>query len=136
LDLDVVIVSYRCRELLRRCLASLPAAAVGRPLTVTVVDNASHDGTVEMLEREFPVVDVVGAARNLGFAAATNLGIRRGSAPYVLALNPDTQFRGDALGPLLALMEERREIAVCGCRLEREDGSLDHAAARSAISRV
>src|SRR5512147_514316 len=88
--LDVVIVSYRSRELLRSCLGSLRAHPPSCPMQVIVVDNASGDGTTELVEREFPEADLVASPVNMGFAAATNLGARRGEAPYLLALNPDT----------------------------------------------
>src|SRR4051795_93431 len=130
--LDVVIVSYRCRELLRVCLDSL--LGEGHPsgaLAVTVVDNASGDGTAELVDDAYPAVRLVASPQNLGFATATNLGIRLGTAPYALALNPDTRIPAGTLDALLALMEERPEIGIAGCRLERPDGSLDHAATRS-----
>ena len=88
--LDVVIVSYRSRELLRECLASLRAHPPSCPMKVIVIDNASGDGTAEMVAAEYPETDLVVSPTNLGFASATNLGARRGDAPYVLALNPDT----------------------------------------------
>jgi GT2 family glycosyltransferase len=96
-----------------------------------VVDNDSRDGTVEMTRAEFPEVTLVVNTRNEGFAAASNAGIRLGSAPYVLALNPDTRVPPGALDRLVEVMDERPHVAVCGCRLEREDGSFDHAARRS-----
>lgn len=129
--LDVVIVSYRCEGLLRDCLASLGEHPAEGGMAVEVVDNASGDGTAEMVEREFPEVRVTRAGANLGFSAANNLAIRGGEAPYVLVLNPDTRICAGALDRLLALMEERPEIGICGPKLVREDGSLDHAAKRS-----
>jgi len=129
--LDVAIVSYRCEGLLRRCLTSLREHPPSRPLSVHVVDNASGDGTAEMVAREFDEVALTRAATNLGFAAATNLAIRAGDAPYVLALNPDTELTSGALDRLLELMDSRPEIGVCGPRLVLEDGSFDHAAKRS-----
>ena len=129
--LDVAIVAYRCRELARECLASLRAHPPRRSMNLVVVDNDSRDGTIEMVRDEFPEVDLVEAGRNLGFSAATNIAIGRGSAPYVLALNPDTRMRAGVLDHLLALMDGRPEIGICGCRLEREDGTPDHAARRS-----
>jgi N-acetylglucosaminyl-diphospho-decaprenol L-rhamnosyltransferase len=130
-SLDVVIVSYRSRELLRRCLASLRAHPPSGPVHVVVVDNASDDATLELVRSRFPDVELVASGENLGFARATNIGIRSGRAPYVLALNPDTRVTEGALDRLLELMELHREIGICGCRLELEDGSLDHAAKRS-----
>jgi GT2 family glycosyltransferase len=129
MTLDIVIVSYRSRELLRDCLASLRDYAPGHG--VTVVDNDSRDGTVEMVEGEFPGVRLIANGENLGFGKATNEGIRGGDSTYVLALNPDTRVTEGALDRLLELMDERPEIGICGCRLELEDGTLDHAAKRS-----
>jgi N-acetylglucosaminyl-diphospho-decaprenol L-rhamnosyltransferase len=129
--LDVVIVSYRSRELLRASLKALRAHTASIPMSIVVVDNASGDGTVEMVAGEFPEVDLVASSRNLGFAAATNLGARRGSSPYLLALNPDTAVTEGALDKVLAVLEEHPEVAVVGPRLLRPDRSLDHAARRS-----
>jgi N-acetylglucosaminyl-diphospho-decaprenol L-rhamnosyltransferase len=128
--IDIVVVSYRCRDLLRVCLGSIPDASAS-PMSVHVVDNASDDGTAEMVHEQFSGVRLTASPRNLGFAAATNLGIRQGSAAYVLALNPDTRVSPGALDRLLALMEEHPDVGICGCRLELEDGSVDHAAKRS-----
>jgi hypothetical protein len=128
--LDVGIVAYRSRDLLRDCLASLRAYPPSRPLHVVVVDNDSRDGTAELV-RELPDVELVEAGANIGFSAATNRALERSSTPYFLALNPDTRVRDGVLDALLALMDEHAEIGICGCRLEREDGTFDHAAKRS-----
>jgi N-acetylglucosaminyl-diphospho-decaprenol L-rhamnosyltransferase len=129
--LDVAIVAYRSCDLLRSCLSSLRENGPSVPTHVVVVDNGSRDGTTVMVQSEFPEVELVDAGENLGFAAATNLAIGRGRAPYVLALNPDTEVHTGTLDHLLGLMNRRSEIGICGCRLELRDGSLDHAAKRS-----
>ena len=129
--IDVAIVAYRCRELLRECLDSLRANPPSREMHVVVVDNDSRDGSAEMVEREYPEVELVEAGANIGFAAATNLAVRRGSAPALLALNPDTQVTEGALETALATLERHPEVAVVGPRLLRPDGTLDHAAKRS-----
>lgn len=128
---DVVIVTYRCRELARTCLERLRDDPPSPPLAVRVIDNASGDGTVELVAREFPGVEAIACERNLGFARAQNLGIAAGEAPYVLVLNPDTEVGGAALDRLVDVIEGRPEIGIIGPRLEREDGSFDHAAKRS-----
>jgi N-acetylglucosaminyl-diphospho-decaprenol L-rhamnosyltransferase len=127
--LEIVIVSYRSRELLRECLAALREHAPGH--SVTVVDNDSRDGTVELVARDFPDVRLIANDRNAGFSAANNQAIRGGDSTYVLALNPDTRVTAGAVDRLLEVMEERPEIGILGCRLELEDGTLDHAAKRS-----
>lgn len=128
---DVVIVSHASRELLRRCLTALHEHPPRRAMRTWVVDNGSTDGTLEMVDTEFPSVELIATRRNLGFAAANNVAIRRGSAPYVLALNPDTRVTPGALDSMLDLMESDRSIGIAGCRLELEDGTFDHASRRS-----
>jgi GT2 family glycosyltransferase len=129
--LDVVIVAYRSRRLLRECLGTLRAFAPFGGMTISVVDNASDDGTVEMVEREYPDVQLVAATENLGFSRANNLAIRGTNGMYVLLLNPDTRVTAGALDRCLEVMEHEPRVGICGCRLEREDGTLDHAARRS-----
>jgi N-acetylglucosaminyl-diphospho-decaprenol L-rhamnosyltransferase len=129
--LDVIVVSYRCEALLRDCLRSLCENAPAAPMTVHVVDNASRDGTAEMVAREFADVELRVNDRNLGFGAANNVAIRDTGSPYVLVLNPDTRITAGALDRLLELMEARPEVGMSGPRLELEDGSFDHAARRS-----
>jgi N-acetylglucosaminyl-diphospho-decaprenol L-rhamnosyltransferase len=130
-QLDIVIVAYRSRDLLRACLDSLRAHPPEGGARTVVVDNASGDGTVEMVRSEYPEVELHASGENLGFAAATNLGARSGRAPYVLALNPDTAVTEGALDTALAAISSRPEVAVVGPRLLRPDGTLDHAAKRS-----
>ncbi|MGA9762579.1 MAG: glycosyltransferase family 2 protein [Gaiellaceae bacterium] len=129
--LDIVIVSYRCEGLLRDCLDSLRAFPPAGGARIWVVDNASADGTVEMVSEEFPEVELIASEENLGFSKANNLAILRGSAPYVLALNPDTRMTEGALDHMLELMEQKPEVGMSGCRLELPDGTFDHAARRS-----
>ena len=129
--LEVVIVSYRCEALLRDCLQALIHHPALTGMQVRVVDNASHDGTAEMVAREFPQVELTVNKTNLGFSAANNIGIRAGTTPYVLALNPDTQVTEGALDRMLELMESQPGVAVSGPRLLLKDGEFDHAAKRS-----
>jgi GT2 family glycosyltransferase len=129
--LDIVIVSYRCRVMLRDCLSSLRTFAPVKGARIWVVDNASEDGTIEMVRDEFPEVELLASGENLGFSKANNLAIRRGEAPYVLALNPDTLVTEGALDQMLELMASNPKIGISGCRLELPDGSSDHAARRS-----
>ena len=68
---------------------------------------------------------------NLGFARATNLGAGSGTAPYVLFLNPDTEIRPGTIDALIEVMRSQPEVGISGCRLERPDGTFDHASRRS-----
>lgn len=134
-QLEIVIVSAAGgRDVLRACLRSLerhpPRALAGAP-RVWLVDNASCDGTTDMVVAEFPWVVLVALDRNAGFCAANNLALRRTTAPRVLLLNPDTEVTAGALDRALATLDERPDVAVVGVRLVRPDGTFDHAAKRS-----
>ena len=133
-DLAVLIVSWNVRELLRACLTSVYAdlTASGIDASVYTVDNASHDGSPEMVRAEFAQVHLVINRTNLGFAGGNNVGVQKlcSSDPprYVLLLNPDTEVRRGALGALLDFMEARPRAAVAGPRLFFGDGSFQHSA--------
>jgi N-acetylglucosaminyl-diphospho-decaprenol L-rhamnosyltransferase len=129
--LDVVIVSFRCRALLRECLRSLEEHGPSVPTRIYVVDNASNDGTVEMVAREFREVTVVANEKNLGFSAANNIALAQSTGDFVLILNPDTRMRAGVVDRLLEVASSRPETGILGCRLEQEDGTFDHAAKRS-----
>lgn len=129
--LEVVIVSYRCGPLLGECLGSLYEHPPGRGLRITVVDNASGDGTADVVRREFPDVRLIALDENVGFSAANNLVLRETTADYVLVLNPDTRLCAGTLDILLDLMDGNPRIGIAGCRLVQEDGTFDHAARRS-----
>ena len=121
---SVVIVNWNVRHLLRECLRSLHAEGLHGALEVMVVDNASSDGSVEMLRDEFPAVRVVVNRENEGFARANNRALPLSSGRYLVLLNPDTVVTGGALHRLVDWMEAHPAAAVAGCRLLNSDGSL------------
>jgi GT2 family glycosyltransferase len=96
-----------------------------------VVDNASDDGTPEMVRDQFSEVVLHRLGSNSGFSVANNVVLRDSRAPFVLVLNPDTQVHEGALDHMLQVMRERPDVGMSSCRLARPDGTLDHAAKRS-----
>jgi N-acetylglucosaminyl-diphospho-decaprenol L-rhamnosyltransferase len=115
---DVVIVSYNSREELRGCVL-----AVSDPmLSVVVVDNASHDGSLETIA-DLDVTSVP-LDRNGGFATGCNAGWVRGEAPYVLFLNPDARIDPAAVGQLVSVLEADPRVGVVGPRIVGDDGSV------------
>lgn len=132
-DLEVVIVtSTGAKELVRVALQSLRENrySLGGQL-VHVVDNASTDGTPQMIAAEFPEVRLHTLDWNAGFCVANNVVLRELRAPYVLVLNPDTEIYPGSLDHMMRLMEEDPTIGVASCRLEKRDGVIDHASKRS-----
>lgn len=128
--LTVVVVSYNCAGLLRRCLTSLERQSTGGDLHVVVVDNASTDGTLEMLIDEFPDVTLVANDRNVGFGRASNAGLRLAPDGHVLMLNPDTELPPGALARAMEALRERPSVGILGVRLVQPDGEIDHASRR------
>ena len=122
----VAVVSWNTRELLRRCLASLePEREAGRA-EVWVVDNASADGSAEMVAREFPGVRLVASLENIGFGPAVNHVARATRTPWVAPANADVALESGALDALLAAGERHPGAGAIAPRLVRPDGSTQH----------
>jgi GT2 family glycosyltransferase len=124
-DISVVIVSYRVPELLRACLASVQRETAGCTFEIIVVENASGDGSAELVRREFPDVHLMALDENIGFAAGSNLGAKAATGQYVLMLNPDTELVGDTLSALLAYAREHPDAGLIGGRTLNPAGELD-----------
>ena len=88
--LSVIVVTYNIRELSRQCLRTVQSARFAGEVEIIVVDNASHDGTPDALEADFPGIKVIRNDENLGFAAALNIGTAAAHGELILSLNPDT----------------------------------------------
>jgi N-acetylglucosaminyl-diphospho-decaprenol L-rhamnosyltransferase len=140
-DLTIVIVSWNVRDLLRHCLRSildsgywvldgpdpthgLPSSPPDRQLELIVVDNASTDGSPDMVRAEFPQVHLVVNAENRGFTAANNQGLALSQGRFLLLLNPDTEVMGDALAQMVAYMDDHADVGALGPQLRYADGSL------------
>lgn len=127
--LSVVIVSWNVRDDLRECLQSLlHTEAPPLDMEVIVVDNASTDGTAEMVRREFQRVQLLVNDRNLGYTRANNIGIRLSRGKYILLLNPDTVVHKGALQALIACAEAHPEAGIIGAKLLNPDGSVQRSA--------
>jgi GT2 family glycosyltransferase len=97
---------------------------------IIVVDNASTDGTIDVVQRRFPQVLLIANDRNVGFAAANNQGMRRAAGQYILLLNPDTIVHPQSLDILCDFLDRHEDVAACGPRLLNEDGTLQPSARR------
>ncbi len=122
-DVSVVVVSFNTCRVLEACLRSL-AASEGVRLEVFVVDNASTDGSAEMVAREFPEVSVLRNSENHGFAAANNLAIARSRGRHVLLLNPDTLVTPQTVATLARFLDAHPDVGVTGPRVLNGDGTL------------
>ena len=121
--LSIIVVSYNTAALLRRCLASLPQTVAGAPVEVIVVDNASTDGSADIVAAHFHEVDLIRLPSNTGFAAANNTGLAAARGRYLCLLNPDTEVSPGALERLVAWLEEHPATGVVAPRLLNPDGT-------------
>jgi hypothetical protein len=128
-DLSVVIPSWNTVDLLRACLGSIRAGE--KPETeVVVVDNASADGSADMVAAEFPEVVLRRNERNEGFARGCNQGIELARGRHVLLLNADTEVRGRALERLVEFLDANPEYGAAAAQLVYPDGSVQRACMR------
>lgn len=126
MDLSICIVSYNCRDLLARCLRSLQEHAEGLRLEVIVTDNASTDGTPELVTDRFPEVRLLASEENLGFAGGTNLAMYEATADTMLMLNPDTEVQPGALRRLAEFLRDTPDAGCVGPALYGADGKLQY----------
>jgi GT2 family glycosyltransferase len=149
MDLSICIVTLNASNYLQNCLRSIfedsshrekpsaaqadPHPAVGLPILnieVIVVDNGSTDGTIAMLQSEFPTARLIRNDTNLGFARPINQALHASTGRYLLLLNPDTIVLPGAINELVAYLESNPGVGICGPKVLNRDGTLQKACRR------
>src|ERR1700674_140816 len=123
LDISVVIVGWNARHYLELCLESLAKAPPRRSMEVLVTDNASSDGSVEMMEAKFPWVTLIKSSENLGFAKGNNVAIRQCQGRYIALVNPDVIVLPGCLDALADFLDENPKVGNVGPRVFNPDMS-------------
>jgi O-antigen biosynthesis protein len=131
MKLSVIIVNYNVRQFLENALTSIFRALEGLEGEVIVVDNASDDGSVEMVQKKFPAARVVASRENLGFARANNIGLTGAKGDYFLLINPDTIVQEDTLQVMLEFFRTHPQTGLAGCKILNPDGSFQLPCRRS-----
>ncbi|MBI4810097.1 MAG: glycosyltransferase family 2 protein, partial [Ignavibacteriales bacterium] len=129
--LSIIIVNYNVRPFLENSLLSVRRAMKGIDGEVFVVDNASDDGSVEMVLQKFSDVKLIVNEKNVGFAVANNLAIKEARGEYLLLLNPDTILQEDTLHIMIEFLDRNRDAGLIGCKILNPDGTLQLACRRS-----
>jgi len=125
-DLSIIILNYNTRDLLRDCLRSvLKSKKNSFAYEIIVVDNASVDGSVEMIKREFPQVKIIQSKENLGFAGGNNLALKKAQGKYILFLNSDTQVKPDAFQKMISFMDSDPKIGAATAKTMLVSGGMD-----------
>jgi GT2 family glycosyltransferase len=122
--ISVLIVNWNTRDLLDACLKSIPGNSGGHDVEVIVVDNASHDGSADMVRERHPHVKLIEPGSNTGYARGNNLAFAASSGGYVLTLNPDTELESETLEESLKAMDRHPEAVALGACQIGTDGLI------------
>jgi GT2 family glycosyltransferase len=123
-DLSIIIVNWNVRDLLRACLHAIAETAGELVAETIVVDSASADDSVAMIETEFPWVRLIACDENVGFPRGNNLGLAQARGAHILLLNPDTVLRLGALQTMVAYLQSNPTVGAVGPKLLNPDGSV------------
>ncbi|MGE5351262.1 MAG: glycosyltransferase [Acidobacteriota bacterium] len=130
IDLSVIIVNFNVKEFLQNLLGSIQKSTGKISTEVIVIDNASDDGSVEILREKFPWVKLIASQKNLGFGRANNLGLEISQGKYILLINPDTIVQEDTFQKLISFFEKTPDAGLAGCKVLNSDGTLQLACRR------
>lgn len=122
-DLSVVILSWNDKPHLETCLESLIRDSGGVNLEIIVVDNASTDGSAELVREKYPSIKLIQNQTNVGFARGNNVGIQASSGRYLCLLNSDIKLLDGCLRSVLSFMEENSDIGIAGPKIINADGT-------------
>lgn len=123
-DVSIIIVSWNAKEYLQKCLDSIIEYSKSVKTEIIVVDNASNDGSPEIVESKYPQVKLIRNSENSGFAKANNLGYKYCSGKFVCLINSDVEIFEDCIGKMFEYMNEHPGVGMLGPKVLNSDGSL------------
>jgi GT2 family glycosyltransferase len=127
-EISIVVVSYNTKEMTRKCLETINKYGKNVSYEIIVVDNASYDGSANMIACDFPEVRLIRLNTNKGFSGGNNEGIKKASGKYILLLNSDAFIEEGSLEKAVCYMKENPTVGIMGCKLTNPDGSLQPSA--------
>ena len=130
-DLSIIIVNWKVRALLEKCLNSVLKNSDNLNLEIIVVDNDSQDGTSEMIMMDYEEVIMIALPKNIGFAAANNLALKQAKSELIFLLNPDTEINPGFFAKIKEYMDNNPAVAIVGPKIVNPDGSLQLSIRRS-----
>ena len=126
--LSIIIVSYNTQDVLRKCLKLVYEDLGDIEAEIIIADNASHDGSPDMVEREFPHVRLIRCKKNYGFGKANNIAMKEAQGEYFLLLNSDAYIKPGVLKSTLDYMNNHKDVGILGVKLMGEEGNLQPSA--------
>ena len=131
MTLSIIIVNYNVRRFLENALTSIYRALEGIDGEIFVVDNASTDGSAEMIRAKFPRVRLIENGENAGFARGNNIALRQAGGEFILLINPDSVVQEDTIRVMLRFFREVPDAGIAGCKILNPDGSFQLPCRRS-----
>lgn len=131
IELSIIIVNYNVKAFLQNCLLSIQKATENISTEIIVIDNASDDGSVEIIKKNFPHINLIESKENLGFSKANNLGLKIAKGKYICLINPDTIVEENTFVEMIRFMESNPEVGLAGCKILNPDGTFQLACRRS-----
>jgi len=130
MDLSIIIVNWNTKNLLKNCLKSIFNTLKKVNYEIFVVDNASTDGSVNMIRSIFPNINLIINDKNDGFSKANNQALKKSVGRYVLLLNPDTVVLDNTLDEMVKFLDEHPEAGVSTCQVKYGDGRIQFTSGR------
>ncbi|OGY68670.1 MAG: hypothetical protein A3B94_01855 [Candidatus Jacksonbacteria bacterium RIFCSPHIGHO2_02_FULL_43_10] len=130
LVLSIIILNYNSRGLLKQCVRSIEMSHVSVPYEIIIVDNASRDDSVDMIEQELPHVRLIQSPKNLGYGGGNNIGIQHARGSYILILNPDVTVLNHSIEKLLKALEDYPDIGLVAPQLLHPDKAIQYSCYR------
>ena len=124
MDLSIIIVTHNSRSPVEKCIASIEAHPPSRDFEILVIDNASVDGTPEMIAGRFPSVRLFANEENIGYSRGVNQGMRASEGRHMLILNPDIIVREGSIDRLVEFLERTPDAGLAASKLVYPDGRL------------
>jgi len=126
MDLSIIIVTYNSEKYILDCLNSVERATLDIQHEIFLIDNQSVDQTRTVIKKFRNSIVLLENPKNVGFAKAVNMGLRKASGKFILLLNPDVIIQSDSLSPMINFMKNHSKIGICGCKLLHQDHSLQY----------
>jgi len=130
IDISIIIVNYNVKEFVLNLLESLKKAVVSLNTEIIIVDNASDDGSVEVLKDKHPDIKLISNKKNVGFGAANNQALEIAVGNYFLLINPDAIVKENTLTEMISFFESNSLAGIAGCKVLNPDGTLQLACRR------
>jgi N-acetylglucosaminyl-diphospho-decaprenol L-rhamnosyltransferase len=124
MDLSIIILTMNESEKLKTCLESLQKDKAILSSEIVVIDNASNDGTIRMLESDYPEIKIIRNSKNRGVGPARNQGLKIAKGEYILMLDNDTEVMNSSISKMLSFMQRHEDVGLLGAKLINPDGSL------------